>query len=166
MGFFRKKDDEETKVVSTEKFLKADDLQTAELKKIISECISFIKEQTHPALELLTPATAEKLTNQFLLEKKAEFLLDEKAIEDGYESEADRQHEIAMKQKEKEAKEKAEAEAKAKAAKEEEDRIFAEEVATQKKIQELRDKEDADRAAELKAKLKAQDMGRAATGLS
>jgi len=136
-----------------------DDAQIAELRKIVGEAVSFLKEKTAPALDLLLPSTTEKLVNQFLLEKKAEFLLDEAAIEDGYESAADKVFQIEKKRKETEAEEKAKQAALEAAKKEEEDRLLAEEIAMQKKLQDARDKEDAERMATLKAQLKANAMG-------
>ena len=143
----------------TEKFLKSTDLQTEEVRTVIGDCISFIKEKLAPALDMLTPTTIEKLTNQFLLEQKAIFALDEKAVDDGFENEADRQHKIAKEKKDKEATLKAEQEAKEKAQRDEEERIIREKVESDKALQIERDKEDAEREAVLKAKLAAEKRG-------
>jgi len=142
-----------------EKFVNYDDQQMAELRTIVTNCIAFIKEQTRPALDILTAETADKLTNQFLLESKAAFLADEQAIAEGYTSLADKYFQLEKKRKEDEAAEKAKNDAIEKAKKDEEDRLFAEEVKIQKALQDQRDKEDAERMATLKATLKAQAMG-------
>jgi len=143
----------------TDKVYNYDEAQLAELRKIVTEAFEFVKEKTRPALDILLPSTAEKLVNQFLLEKKAEFLLDEQAISEGYESASDKIFQIEKKRKEDEALAKAKQDALDKAAKEEEERLLSEELALQKKLQEQRDKEDAERAAELKANLKAAAAG-------
>ena len=149
----------------SEKFLKSTDLETGEVKQVITECVLFLKEKLAPALDLLSPSTVERLTNQFLLEKKAEFKLDELAVEDGYESEADRQKEIQKKARDKEASELAAKLALEKAQREEEEAAAKKLVEEEAAAQVIRDKEDADREAVLKASLKASGSASASLNL-
>jgi len=144
-----------------EKFLTYEQAEMEELKKIILLHAQSMKKEFAPALDLLSDEAVLKHSNKFLLERKAEYLLDQAAIKEGYESASHKHFTIEKERLEKEAEERAKQEAILKAQKDEEDRLFAEEVAMQKRLQEQRDKEDADRAAELKAKLKAQAMGTA-----
>jgi hypothetical protein len=151
--------------MTLEKFTNYDDNELAEIKKIIHEYFMSLKTTFAPAMDLFTSETIERHANKFLLEKKAEYLLDMKAIADGFESEADRQFQIAQKAAEEAATAKAKADALAKAQKDEETRILNEEIVRQKVLQDLRDKEDAEAAAKLKAELKAKSYGENAVGI-
>lgn len=143
-----------------EKLLTFSDDEMGELKQFVHDHFDSLKQEYKPALDLVQHDAVERHVNKFLLEKKAAYLLDAQAQKEGHESYA---HKVAAEEKaraEKEAEEKAKQDAIDAAKKVEEDRILQEEVERQRVLKDARDKEDAEAAALLRAKLRSESLGK------
>ena len=143
-----------------DKFLNFEKSEMEELKKVILRHFESMKKEFAPSLDLVTTDFVDRHCNRFLLEIKAEYLLDQKAIQEGYESAADKHFKIAKDAADKAATEKAEAELKQRLADEKEAEILKVAALREKAAKELRDEQDAQRVAELKAQLKAESLGK------
>jgi len=142
-----------------EKFLNYSDEEMGELKALISKYFESLKKQFAPGLDLFLIPTVEKHANKFLLEQKAVYLLDQKSIENGFESAADEQYQIAKAERERVAAEKAAVEALEKAEAAQKAKELADQIEVQRVLQSERDKEDAKLAAEILAKRAAEAKG-------
>ncbi len=147
------------------KYINYSDNEMNELSTLIEKYFVSLKKQFAPTLDLFLIETVSKHAKKFLLEQKAEYLLDQQSIQKGFESAAHEVADIAQKAADKKAAEDAAQKAVEDAQRKKDQDILDAEVARQAVLKDLRDKEDAQAAAELKAKLKAESLGQSMTGL-
>ncbi len=148
-----------------EKFITYSDGDMEQLETLIGKYFASFQKQYAPALDLVLPATVSKHARKFLLEQKAVYLLDQEAIERGHASAAHEMAFIAKEKADKDAAEKAAQDAVEAAQRKKDQEILDAEVERQRVLKDLRDREDADNAAKLKAKLEAESKGQELTGL-